>query len=47
MKTTIWNSFDLIKAALVGSIIGLIAGLITGYQWAWQPVVNTFRPLIG
>jgi hypothetical protein len=47
MKTTIWNSLDLIKAALVGSIVGLIAGLITGYQWAWQPVVNTFRPLIG
>jgi hypothetical protein len=47
MKQAIWNDRDLIKDVVCGSIIGFIVGVIVGYNWAWQPVVNTFRPLIG
>jgi hypothetical protein len=47
MKQTIWNDIDLIKAGVVGSALGLVVGIAIGYEWAWQPVVNTFRPLIG
>lgn len=47
MKTAIWNDIDMIKAALFGSVIGLIVGVAVGYEWAWQPIVNNFKPLIG
>jgi hypothetical protein len=47
MKNAIWNDFDLIKAALLGSVIGLVVGIVIGYEWAWSPVVNTLKPLIG
>jgi hypothetical protein len=47
MKQAIWNDIDLIKGAAYGSIIGFIIGVIVGYEWAWQPVVNAFKPLIG
>jgi hypothetical protein len=47
MNTTIWNNYDMIKAAVYGGIVGLVIGVIVGYEWAWQPVVNTVRPLIG
>jgi hypothetical protein len=47
MKTAIWNDYDLIKATLVGGAIGLVIGIVVGYELAWQPVVNIFRPLIG
>jgi len=47
MKQAIWNDRDILKAALYGATIGLIVGIVVGYEWAWQPVVNTFRPLIG
>ena len=47
MKQAIWNDIDLIKAVLFGAGIGLVAGVAIGYEWAWQPVVSTFKPLIG
>lgn len=47
MKQAIWNDIDLIKGGLVGAAIGLVVGIGIGYEWAWQPVVNTFKPLIG
>ena len=47
MKPAIWNDIDLIKGSLVGAVIGLVVGIIIGYEWAWQPVVKTFKPLIG
>jgi hypothetical protein len=47
MKNTIWNDLDLFKAALLGSVIGLVVGIVVGYEWAWRPVVNTIKPLIG
>jgi hypothetical protein len=47
MKQAIWNDIDLIKVSLFGAAIGLVIGVIIGYEWAWQPVVKTFKPLIG
>ena len=47
MKQGIWNDIDLIKGSLFGVAIGLVVGVVIGYEWAWQPVVKTFRPLIG
>ena len=47
MKTAIWHDHDLIKAGVVGAVIGFVVGVVVGFEWAWQPVVNTFRPLIG
>jgi hypothetical protein len=42
-----WYDRDMWKAGLYGVAIGFIVGVVVGYEWAWQPVVNTFRPLIG
>jgi hypothetical protein len=47
MKNAIWNDVDLIKAALLGSVIGLVVGILVGYELAWEPVITTFKPLIG
>jgi hypothetical protein len=47
MKTAIWHDTDMVKASLYGVAIGFVVGFVVGYEWAWQPVVNTFRPLIG
>jgi hypothetical protein len=47
MKTAIWNDRDLIKVGLYGVVVGLLVGIAIGYEWAWQPVVKTFKPLIG
>jgi ABC-type nitrate/sulfonate/bicarbonate transport system permease component len=47
MKQAIWHDLDMIKAALYGAALGLFVGIMIGYEIGWQPVVNTFRPLIG
>ena len=47
MKQAIWNDRDLIKGVAYGGIIGFLIGFMVGYEWAWQPVVKTFRPLVG
>lgn len=47
MKNTIWNDVDLFKAAIAGSVVGLVVGIVVGYEWAWQPVVHSLKPLIG
>ena len=47
MKTAIWYDSDMTKAALFGVAIGFVVGVVVGYEWAWQPVVTVFRPLIG
>lgn len=46
-KQPIWHDRDLYKAVAFGIIIGFIVGFIVGYEVAWQPVIQTFRPLIG
>ncbi len=43
----IWTDKDLYKTLAVGIAIGFVVGLIVGYEWAWEPVVQTFRPLVG
>ena len=47
MKHAIWHDSDMLKAVLFGSVVGLIVGFVVGYEWAWRPIVNTFKPLIG
>lgn len=46
-KQPIWHDKDLYKALAIGAVVGFVVGLIVGYEWAWRPVVQTFRPLIG
>jgi hypothetical protein len=46
-KQPIWHERDLYHAAAVGAVIGFIVGIIVGYEWAWPPVVTTFKPLMG
>lgn len=43
----IWHDRDMYKAVAVGAVIGFLVGVIVGYEWAWRPVVATFRPLVG
>jgi hypothetical protein len=47
MERAIWHDRDLFRAGLVGVAIGLVVGIVIGYEWAWRPVVNTFKPLVG
>ncbi len=47
MERAIWYDRDMLKAVAYGGCIGLIVGIVIGYEWAWQPVVKTFKPLIG
>jgi hypothetical protein len=35
------------KSALFGAAVGFVVGVVVGYEWAWQPVVRVFKPLIG
>jgi hypothetical protein len=46
-KQPVWHSADMIKSAAVAGAIGFIVGVIVGYEWAWKPVIQTFKPLIG
>lgn len=43
----IWTDRDLLKVAVFSTIAGLIIGFLIGYEVAWEPVITTFRPLIG
>lgn len=43
----IWSDRDLLKFSLIGAGLGFILGVLVGFEWAWRPVVNSFRPLIG
>ena len=43
----IWHDGDLYKSLAIGAVVGFVIGFIVGYEWAWQPVIQTFRPLIG
>jgi hypothetical protein len=47
MKLAIWNDRDIIKALAIGAVSGFVVGLVVGFEWAWKPVVNVFKPLIG
>jgi uncharacterized membrane protein (Fun14 family) len=47
MNQALWNDKDLAVGVIVGVGIGFVVGLAFGYEWAWRPVVNCIRPLIG
>ena len=46
-KRPIWHDSDMLKAAAVAGVIGFVVGIIVGYEWAWRPVIQTFKPLVG
>jgi len=46
-KQPVWHDRDLYKAMAIGAVIGFLVGIVVGYEWAWRPVVQTFKPLIG
>jgi hypothetical protein len=46
-KQPIWHDTDMIKAAAAAGVISFIVGIIVGYEWAWKPVIQTFKPLMG
>jgi Na+/H+-dicarboxylate symporter len=43
----VWRDKDLYKSLAIGVVIGFLVGLVVGYEWAWRPVEQSFRPLIG
>jgi ElaB/YqjD/DUF883 family membrane-anchored ribosome-binding protein len=46
-RQPIWHDKDLYKAMAIGAVIGFVVGLLVGFEWAWRPAVQTFRPLVG
>ena len=46
-RQPIWHDRDLYIAIAIGAVVGFVVGLVVGYEWAWRPVEQTFRPLIG
>jgi hypothetical protein len=46
-KQPIWRDSDMIKAAAIAGMIGFVVGVIVGYEWAWKPAVQIFKPLMG
>lgn len=47
MKKAIWYDSDMVKVAFYSVAVGFIVGIVVGYELGVQPIVNTFRPLIG
>jgi nitrate reductase gamma subunit len=43
----IYYGSDIFKASIWGVVIGFIIGLLVGFEWAYQPVITVFRPLVG
>jgi hypothetical protein len=43
----IWSDRDLLKFSAIGAVAGFVIGVVVGFEWAWRPVVNVFRPLVG
>lgn len=46
-KQPIWHDKDLYKFGAICAVIGFAVGFLFGYEWAWKPVVQTFKPLVG
>ena len=43
----IWKDSDLIRIGIIAGVIGFAIGVVVGFEWAWRPVVNCFKPLTG
>jgi ElaB/YqjD/DUF883 family membrane-anchored ribosome-binding protein len=43
----IYKANEVYKFIAIGAVVGFVVGLVVGYEWAWRPAVQTFRPLIG
>jgi len=43
----IYTVKDSYKFITIGVVVGFVVGLVVGYEWAWRPVIQTFRPFIG
>ena len=43
----IYTVKDSYKFIAIGAVVGFVVGLVVSYEWAWQPVLQSFRPLIG
>ncbi len=43
----IWSDRDLLKFSGIAAVMGFVVGVLVGFEWAWRPVVNCFRPLVG
>lgn len=43
----IYKEKDLYRSMTIGGVIGFMIGVVVGYEWAYTPVINAVRPLIG
>ena len=43
----IYYGRDVLKSSLIGAAIGLVIGILIGFELAYQPVITTFKPLVG
>ncbi len=43
----LWTDKDLLKYCIIAWFIGALIGGLVGFEWAWRPVVNCFKPLMG
>jgi hypothetical protein len=46
-KLYVYSDRDLLKFVGIAFGLGVLVGIGIGYEWAWKPVVDCFRPLIG
>lgn len=46
-KQPIWHDRDLFKVGIASVIVGFAIGFLVGYESAWRPVMQCFKPLIG
>ena len=46
-KQPLWHDKDLYKFGAGAAIIGFVIGVLMGYEWAFKPIANCFRPLVG
>jgi len=43
----IYKENEIYKFIAIGAVVGFMIGFLVGYEVAWEPVIRTFRPLIG
>ncbi len=46
-RQPVWHDGDLYKSLAIGAVVEFIIGYVLGYEAAWKPVIQSFRPLIG